>query len=117
MTNPQRRPPYKPRGYEGIAQVINVAQGALKKSGPTIDVRLVPPDPGDTVTLDRYSGDPQPGDQIKVRYDPLDPSTMVQEGVNVWGAFQLLMLFIASAGAVCAVIEWQRMHRRRRRRG
>ena len=104
------------RGVTGTARVINVDQGASKRSGPTIDVRLVSSDPGDTVTLDRFSGDPRPGDQIKVRYDPRDPSTMVQEGVSVWGAFQLLMLFIGSAGAVCAVIEWQRMRRPRRRR-
>jgi len=108
------------RGVTGTAQVVNVDQGASKRSGPTIDVRLVSSASDDTVTLDRFSGDPQPGDQIKVRYDPLDPSTMVQEGVGVWGAFQILMLFIGTAGAVCAVIEWQRMrrprHPRRRRR-
>ena len=104
------------RGVTGTAQVVNVGQGASKKSGPTIVVRLVSSGPGDTATLDRFSGDPQPGDQIRVRYDPQDPSTMVQEGVSVWGPFQLLMLFVGSAGAVCAVIEWRRMRRSRRRR-
>lgn len=104
------------RGVTTTAQVVNAdTQRAGRISFDTIDVRI--PGYPDPITTDRFTGSPPVGDRITVTYDRNDPTTLVEAGVSPWGPIELFMAFFGVAGAVCAVIEWRRIPRRRRARG
>lgn len=100
-------------GASAKGQVTAVRHPVGRFSVDSIDVR-VSAHPDD-VLVERFSGTPEIGDEIAVRYDRDDPTRMVEEGVSVWGPFEYVMALMAVAGIFSAVVELRRWPRRARR--
>lgn len=103
------------RGVADTGEVVATHYERWGRVGvDTIDVRV--DGYARLITTHRFSGSPSVGERIKVIYDRDDPATLVEVGVSPWGALELLTAFAAVAGVACAVSEYRRIPKRRRRR-
>lgn len=100
-------------GVNATGKVTALHHPSGRFSVDSIDVRI--PGYSEDFRVERFSGSPQAGDEIDVRYDPADPSRMIEAGVSIWGPFEYVMGFMGVAGAVSTVVELSRRPRRRRR--
>jgi hypothetical protein len=96
-------------GATSEARVVSLHDDRSRADIDTVEAALEPS--GRHVVLTHYRGRPQVGDRITVIYDPADPATAAEQGVSLWGAFELLMTFVGLAGLVTLPIEWRRMRR------
>jgi hypothetical protein len=98
-------------GVTASGMVTAVDHPVGRFSVDTIQV-LIPERP-DAVEVERFRGDPKVGDQLRVRYERDDPTLMVEEGVSVWGARDVLLALTGVAGLVSAIIEIRRWPKRK----